>query len=321
MAKNSGTFVSSSFLSLRVAMILTILSFSIMATSQSFERCWAQETDIRVEAKSLFAEALKLKKAGKTEDAAKTFENAVRKDRSILGEDDNGLITLLREMYAKRVSASPEDGEALEGMGFVASVCDADYAKAIEHYSKAVSLTSDDQTKTRLTGLIDGFKAQLAATGGSSSATSSSTGTTGNSPNPPDEVQMPASGTGNPGANDPAEATARREAKVNDLTRSKEEKENRLPQLEAEIKTVEEEIERNHRMYLSSNDRRYKRKEDAGEQEVATKKRQIEKLRKEIDRLGDNLDHLSKGEPEKAAPEGDDPPEDSPKDEDPPKDE
>ncbi|MFZ2958631.1 MAG: hypothetical protein WA705_17215 [Candidatus Ozemobacteraceae bacterium] len=302
MEKDFGKFVNNSFSSVRWALVLAVLACSSPGITPSYERCWAQEADSKGEAKSLFTEALNLKKAGKFDDAAKNFEKAVRKDRSILGDDDNGLIGLLREMYAKRITASPEDVEALEGAGFVASVCDADYAKAIEQYSKLVSLTKDEQVKTRVTGLIDVLKAQLAATG----AGSSSSGTSGSLPKPEAAPQNPASGSENPDAPDKIEAAARREAKMSELTRSKEEKENRLPQLEAEIKSIEDENERNHRMYLSTNDRRYKRKEDTGEQGIEAKKREIEKLRGEIDGMGKDIDRLNSGDPEKA-PEGDEP--------------
>ncbi|MBF0499803.1 MAG: hypothetical protein HQM09_06705 [Candidatus Riflebacteria bacterium] len=272
----------------RLAVAATILALAPIVEPSDCHKACAEDAGSRQEAQKLFKEALGLKQAGKFEDAARTFEKAVKKDRSVLGEDDNGLIKALRELYSKRIEKNPSDVEALEGMGFVTSVCEADFATAIGHYTKVVSLTQDAQVKARVTGLIDGLKAQLAASGQAPSSAGS---------RPAGDSSATASGSANPDS-PAAKATAKSEEKLKELTRSKDDMEDRCSKIEADIKSQEEENERNHRMYLSSNDRRYKRKEDSGDQALESKKAELDKLHGEIDKIGKQIDG-AQGKPDK----------------------
>lgn len=253
------------------------------------------------EAKKLFQEALTSKAAGNAEKAAITFHDAVARDRSILSENDNGLIENLRSYYAKKLATNADDPEAIEGMGFVAANCDGDFPSALNHYSKALSLANDEVTKARISKIVDGLKVQVGAVPAATTPASTGTGAS------------PASGTGatNPDIEEAkseaeaakAEAEAKREADIANLTRSKEDLEAKVPRLESEIKELEEENERNHRMYLSTGDRRYKRKEDAGEAGIEAKKKEMDRARNEMDVIEKKIDRLTSREPEKPKPE------------------
>jgi tetratricopeptide (TPR) repeat protein len=284
----------------RTGLILGLLGFLQVMSPVFPGAVYAQDC----EAKKLFQEALTLKTAGNAEKAALTFREAVTKDRSILSENDNGLIENLRSHYAEKLEANGSDPDAVEGMGFVAANCDGDFPAALTHYTKALSLTTDDAAKTRLTGIIDGLKAQTGAPSsppaGASTRPGAATGTGTNTAG--DNPELAASKAEAEAAK--AEAEAKRDGEITNLTRSKEDLEARLPRLESEIKTLEDENERNHRMYLSTNDRRYKRKEDAGESSIEAKKKEMDRVRGEMDRIEKKIDGLTSREPEKAKPEG-----------------
>ncbi|MBF0499804.1 MAG: hypothetical protein HQM09_06710 [Candidatus Riflebacteria bacterium] len=252
-------------------------------------RIHAEESSAKQDAKLLFDEALQLKKAGKFEEAAKSFEMAIRKDRTILGEDDNGLINILRDLYQKRLASTPEDITVLEAMGFITAVCDSNFSKAIEYYQKVEKLTQKEQVRNRTASLIERLKAQAEVSQQSQAEISGKAREERLVSWSEMEKQDALAAQ--------SEAVAARDAKMAEMYRSREEKEARIPQIEDELKALEEENERNHRMYLTTNDRRYKRKESTGDIEFEDKKREIEKLRSEITKLTDDIAKASKEDP------------------------
>lgn len=232
-----------------------------------------------------FKEALEFQKSGKSDDAARSYEKAIRMDPSVLSENSQGLGKTLHDYYQKRVNDHPSDPEALEGMGFIFGSCDADFAKAAEYYGKAMEKTSDEAGRKRLSALIDSCKAQL----GSAPAPSSS----GRSPTP-----SPSEGSPEENASESAdpEAAAKKEKRISEFNTKKEGNESRISQLEEEIKGLEEENKKSHRLYSTTNDRRYKRQEDERERTMSSKQREIDKLRNENQRIDSAIDQVSQGD-------------------------
>ena len=114
-----------------------------------------QDDESLQDAKVLFQEALKLRKEGKGADALRTFEKSIRMNRGVLSEDDQGLVQELREEYSRKLASAPEDVALLEGMAFIHAVCESDYAKAVELYSKVLAKATDPEVKTRTERLIE----------------------------------------------------------------------------------------------------------------------------------------------------------------------
>ena len=249
----------------------------------------AQEADVKADARLLFEEALKQKKSGKLEDAVKTFEKAIRKDRSVLSEDDDGLVGMLRNSYALRLASAPEDIQLLEGMGFISAVCDSNLPKAIELYGKIITLTPDEAVKARTQQLVDRLTAQVDAarqqTDEFSSRSREERLKTWSEMEKSDALAAQ------------AEINAQREGRLADLYRTREEKESRIPQLEDEVGSLDDERERWHRMYLNTNDRRYKRKEDKAEADVEAKKKEIERLKSDVEKAKEEIYKLTKEDP------------------------
>jgi len=239
------------------------------------------------EAGRLYQMALKFQKTGNLEQAARSFEQAIRLDATVLSENDNGLSRLLHERYQKKLTERPDDPTSLEGMGFVSSSCDSDFATAMEYYSKALSHTTDEAGKSRLNGLIDSCKTHLGVSSKQSSSPDGSAQDQGSSAADPEKKN--ASSTA-------ATFAAQQEEKVSQLTKTKEDLNGRISTLEEEVKSLEEEKKKNHRLFGSSSDRRYKRKEDAGEKTIAAKREKIDKFRNEIGKVESAIDRVSKGD-------------------------
>jgi tetratricopeptide (TPR) repeat protein len=108
---------------------------------------YAQEEEVdaasREGAEILFEEALELKKSGNLAGAVDSFARAIRMDRSILANDDEGLIEALKKDCEDKLKAAPEDVKVLELLGFVHAVCYSDYPEAIACYQKVYALVSD----------------------------------------------------------------------------------------------------------------------------------------------------------------------------------
>lgn len=250
---------------------------------------YAQEADAKADARMMFEEALKQKKTGKLDDAIKTFEKAIRKDRSVLSEDDDGLVGMLRNSYLKQLASAPEDVQILEGLGFISAVCDSNGTKAIEYYSKITQLTKDEGVRARTQQLIDRLKAQVDATKQQSEDFSSRSRE--------ERLKTWSEMEKNDALAAQSEINTQREGRLAELYRTREEKEARIPQLEDEVGNLDEEADRWKRMYLSTNDRRYKRKEDKADADVESKKKEIERLKVEIEKTKQEIDKLTKEDP------------------------
>lgn len=246
----------------------------------------AEDADSAQDAKLLFQEALRLKKAGKAEEAVQSFEKAIRMNRSVLSEDDQGLVKDLEEGYRKKLASAPEDVTALEGLAFVSAVCKSDFPKAIELYTKVQSLAKDETVKARTAQLLERLKAQQ-ETGGASVDDPAGKGRE-------ERIKAWAEMEKHDKLAAQADVKAKKEERIQELYTSRDEMEARIPQLEDEIKGLEEEAARAERMYLTTQDRSYKWKENRRAGELKTKQGELERLKSDISKTLKEIEKLNK---------------------------
>ncbi|MBF0543509.1 MAG: hypothetical protein HQM08_03705 [Candidatus Riflebacteria bacterium] len=236
------------------------------------------------EAKTFFEEAKQFKKNGNVEKAIKSYEKAIRANRGILAEDDDGLIGLLRDFYQKKVEKKADDRESLEAMGFISEVCDSDLKKAIDYYSKALPLIQDEKEKNQVTTTLERLNVQSKANPQSID------------PNAP--KQSPDYGQKDPtkqaGTSDKSATKDKIEEKISGLNQKRDDLSSKISQLEDSIKDTEQEAERAHRMYYSTNDRRYKREDNKFESDLASKRSEIDNAKRELDQVNKQIDEEQK---------------------------
>ena len=221
-----------------------------------------------------YEEALKLKRTGKWDEAIQTYEKAIRVDRSILGEDDEGLMTALQKSYETRLASDPENLYLLEGLGYISAVGFSEFDKAIRYYQKVSELSKEQAVKDRTDTLIERLRAQadLAKQMVADSASKSRE----------ERIKQWAELEKQDANAAEADKSQKREERLSELYSKRDDIEARLPQMEDEIKALQEDAEHNKRMYLNSNDRTYKRRQDRLEDDMEGKKRDLKKLKDEL---------------------------------------
>lgn len=275
--------------------LVVILSLVLAAISLSPGLCRAQDESLE-DAKILYKQAIQEKASGKSEEALVTYEKAIRMNRGILGEDDDGLIGLLRTKYEKKLKNSPDDIEALEGMGFVSAVCYADMAKAIGCYEKVLQLATDEKVKTKTANLIERLKAMQEATQRTS-----------------DEITSQMRDERLKGWSEMErqerlaaqhEESQNRATKYAQLTQQRDQLDTRIPQLEEEIKNLEEEYNKANRLWYTLKDSRYDRRRDRFEKDLEQKRKELSKARSDFDRATEEIEKMDREQPVEGSQKG-----------------
>lgn len=265
---------------------LVLLLASSLLGGWPTARVSASGTGPSPEARQSLQEALAFQKAGRLWEAAQSFAKAVRLDRAILREDDHGLVEVLRQGYQAQLDRNPRDPVALEGLGFVATVCDGDPAKGLDYYNRALEAAPDEATRKRLQSYVDRLRATVAAAR-AAPPTTTPTITASPPPQDPDPVApSPPTTASGPSLEERKQELERLSARQGQL-------EARRESLEEDLKRLEDENDKHRRRYLSSNDRRYKRKEEAGEKAIQEKKQELDRVRREIADLEQQIQRLT----------------------------
>lgn len=216
----------------------------------------------------LYEDAVDLKNEGKLDEAIEAYANAIRTNRSVLAQDDHGLIEDLLNDSLARLEQSPNDVKLLETLGFVYAVCYSDNANAIKYYQKVYDLVEDETVKERTQSLI----ARLEATAQVIESYQ-------------EEVvsQMRQEKLETWSEMERAErfgaevAQAQDQSRqLSDLYREKEGLNARLPQLEQELIQLNEDYDRANRLWHTLNDSLYERrrrrlKDDIADKEIEVK--------------------------------------------------
>ncbi|HEY9071242.1 MAG TPA: hypothetical protein VIV61_13375 [Candidatus Ozemobacteraceae bacterium] len=268
--------------------LLALLPVLAVALGQSPMICFAQDESLE-DAKLLYKQAVDLKATGKADEAIATYEKAIRMNRGILSEDDKGLIGLLRSKYEKKLESSPDDLDALEGMGFVQAVCYADMAKAIACYEKVLALAKEERVKTKTANLLERLKAMQEATQRQS-----------------DEItaQMREERLKGWSEMEKQERLAAQHEESQDratryaqATQRREQLDTRIPQLEEEIKNLEEEYNKANRLWYTLKDSRYDRRRDRFEKDLEEKRRELTKAKSDFERVTADIEKMEKEMP------------------------
>ncbi|RCK78321.1 MAG: hypothetical protein OZSIB_1563 [Candidatus Ozemobacter sibiricus] len=261
-------------MNIRPRLVLLFLACCLLGLGVPSPSHAVSEDESLQDARLLFQSALDLKKKGKLEEAAKTYEQAIRKNRAILGEDDQGLVLELKKFYEAGLAKDPNDLKCLEGMGFLHAVCFSDFASALKYYEKVIELAPDEKIKERTRFLVD----RLRVMGESAAKVQEDMATSMRDERLKEWAEM-----------EKQEALAQQTAKqqleaatMANLTRTKEELETRIPQLEDELKALEEELKKANRLWYTLKDDRYDRKRDRLEKDIESKKREIDDAKEKL---------------------------------------
>jgi len=248
--------------------------------------CFGQDAETLEEAKLLHKEALDLKKSGKTDEAIKTFEKALRTNRSILEMDDEGLVEDLKKFYEGKLASSPEDIQTLETMGFISAVCFADFEKAIGYYKKLLELSKDEKVQTKTKNLIARLETQANL--------SKLQNTVGDSVKREEKVKEWNQLEKQDNLSLITERIRKREEKILELSRAKEELEARLPQMEDQLKDLQEGADKADLFYRTTSNAYYRRKRERLEGEAESKKQDILNQKRKLAEMTKEIEKLTK---------------------------
>ena len=236
---------------------------------------YAQEQNtVSEEAKALYQEALDYQKKSKMSEAIDCYIKALRKDRTVLAFDDNGLIEASYAASVEKLKESPDDIRLLEVCGFLASVGFSDNKTAIGYYEKILELVDDEGVKNRTQILIGRLSATMQAQQEYDSAVISSMR---------DErikswAEM-----------EKVDEFAEKQAKASDLSErlndaytNRESLQNKVPQLEEELNELQESYDKADRLWYTLKDELYERRRRRLKNDIAAKKEELENAKKEL---------------------------------------
>ena len=248
---------------------------------------FAQEnTTVSEEAQKLYDEAIVFKKKGKLNDAINSYIKALRKDRTILAFDDEGLIEASYTDSVNKLKDSPDDIKLLEVCGFLASVGFSDNKTAITYYEKIVELVDDPSVKERTKNLITRLEASAEAQQAYDSAVAAEK-----------RDERIKSWAEMEKIDDFAEEQSKssdRAEKLNDAYSERESLQNKIPQLEDELKELQESYDKADRLWYTLKDELYERRRRRLKNDLAAKKEELSSAKRELQSLERQVSQLEK---------------------------
>ncbi|PKL46246.1 MAG: hypothetical protein CVV42_17090 [Candidatus Riflebacteria bacterium HGW-Riflebacteria-2] len=265
--------------------------FTVQPGFLQLQAVWAQEeaadASSRENAEILFEEALELKRTGNMAGAIDSFARAIRMDRSILANDDQGLIEALKADCEEKLKAAPEDVKILELLGFVHAVCYSDYPAAIACYQKVYDLVSDQTIKDRTASLIERLKLSSEVQQNYQQEVTASL-----------RDERLKSWSEMERVDRFGEESARMQEKSADLAeayKAKDELANRVPQLEQELNELQSEYDKANRLFYSMSDNAlYERRRRRLKDDIAVKEKEVEAARAELQEAESSAAELEK---------------------------
>ena len=248
---------------------------------------FAQEgTTVSEEAKMLYEDAIGLKKKGKTKEAINSYIKALRKDRTILAFDDEGLIEASYKDSVAKLNDSPDDIKLLEVCGFLASVGYSDNKTAITYYEKIVSLVDDEGVKERTQNLIERLKNSVEAQSAYDSAVAAEMRD--------ERIKTWAEMEKIDDFAEENSKSAARAEKLNDAYSERESLQNKIPQLEDELKELQESYDKADRLWYTLKDELYERRRRRLKNDLAAKKEELSAAKSELSSLEKTVAKLEK---------------------------
>ena len=272
-----------------VGLLITLSFCGIVASEVSSPKvCFAQPAEIEVndEANILYQEAIELKKQNQLEKAVEAYHKAMRIDRAILAFDDDGLIEALKNDCQQKLEKNPNDVKVIETLAFVSAVCFSDYQTAIKNYEKVIELVTDDSVKEKTQILVERLKATSEAQQKyQSEAAQEMREERLKSWSEMERVQRF------------GEESAEAQEKARQLAESYKEKDslkNRVPQLEKELKDLNEEYEKANRMWYTLKDDMYYRRRRRLKDDIAAKEQQLTEAREQLEEVEESTSQLER---------------------------
>ena len=268
---------------------LLAASLSILAFSCNSSYVFAQEnTTVSEEAQNLYEDAIELQKKGKMREAVASYIKALRKDRTVLAFDDNGLIDASYADSVAKLKENPDDIKLLEVCGFLSSVGYSDNKTAITYYEKIVELVTDEGVKERTKNLISRLKATMEAQQAYDSAVIASL-----------RDERIKSWAEMEKVDDFAEEQSKSKAranKLNDAYSDRESLQNKIPQMEEELKELQDSYDKADRLWYTLKDELYERRRRRLKNDLAAKKEELEAAKRELKSVEKKVSSLEKEE-------------------------
>lgn len=268
--------------SIILASALTLFSFS-----NNVPVCYAQAgTTVSEEAQSLYEKALDFQKKGKMRDAISSYVQALRKDRTVLAFDDNGLIDAAYADSVNKLKESPDDVKLLELCGFLSSVGFSDNATAITYYEKIVELVEDEGVKARTQNLIERLRATSDAQQAYDKAVASSLRD--------ERIKTWSEMEKIDSFNEEKAKASDVAGRLKDAYSNRESLENKIPQLEEELKELQESYDKTDRLWYTLKDELYERRRRRLKNDLAAKKEELAAAKKELKAAEKEVANLEK---------------------------
>jgi tetratricopeptide (TPR) repeat protein len=264
---------------LTAGLVLVFIGISFFSGLPVAAPSYAQkaEIDVEEEANILFDEAILLKKQGNIKEAVAAYHQAMRKDRSILAYDDNGLIEDLKNEYEDRIKDDPENVKNIETLAFVYAVCYSDYSSAIKYYEKVVELVDDEKVKENTQNLIERlrltaeiqqeYQAEVAAQMRE------------------ERLQTWSEMEKNQRLGEEQAEVRDKSARLTEMYKQKDSLSNRVPQLEKELKELNEEYDKANRLWFATNKDLYYRRRRRLKDDIAAKEQEVEAARQQLEEV------------------------------------
>ncbi len=269
--------------------IILAATLGMLAFSDNISFVYAQEgTTVSEEAQNLYEDAIELQKKGKKSEAIASYIKALRKDRTILAFDDYGLIDASYQDSVAKLKESPDDVKLLEMCGFLASVGYSDNKTAITYYEKIVELVDDKGVKDRTLNLIGRLRATMEAQQAYDSAVVSSMRD--------ERIRSWAEMEKVENFAEEQSQSADRAAKLNDAYSDREDLQNRIPQMEEELKELQDSYDKADRLWYTLKDELYERRRRRLKNDLAAKKEEIDKAKKELKSIEKRVSSLEREE-------------------------
>lgn len=279
MRKFSAGFILLTFLGISLPQVGDFMVVPALAQEPAAEAATKEDAEL------LYGEALDFKKKGNLPQAIDSYARAMRIDRSILAFDDNGLIEALKNDCIEKLKKTPDDVKLLETLGFVHAVCFSDYNEAIACYEKVFNLVTEEKVKERTASLIDRLRESASVQDNFHAEVSSQLR---------DERLKSWSELERSdrfGAD--ASIMQAKSERLAESYKAKDSLKNKVPQLEKELKDMQEEYDKANRLFYTVSDKDlYERRRRRLKDQIAEKEQEVAAARTELEEAEDTAKAL-----------------------------
>ncbi len=237
----------------------------------------ANEENAKEDAQILYDEAVELNRQGNLAAAIDSYAKAMRLDRSILAFDDFGLIEALKKDCEEKLVKTPDDVKLLETLGFVFAVCYSDHASAIKCYEKVFELVTDERVKERTAALIERLReSEIAQSSYQQEVSAQLRDERLKTWSEMERLEKFGAETA---------AAQEKSSRLADAYKEKDSLKNKVPQLENELKELQEDYDKANRLWYSLKDDLYERRRRRLKDDIAAKQQELDSAKAELDEV------------------------------------